>query len=202
MQRVPWRASGGGVLEARLAHPPRNVIPARLHPPHFEQWIVRADGPERGGDLTGDPSGGCAGGGLIFPDGVAASTAELPRRRTSELAALPWSEEPTLHIERRAAVDGDQTSVSLAFAGIAETGTGYVAVRAAQSADHAEFPAGHAYRGAARRPHRRRLRGCLDLRCAVQDGTVNFTVLRAALISMQTVQMARMAWLHSGGQGG
>ncbi|MEZ5579926.1 MAG: hypothetical protein R3F40_11300 [Candidatus Competibacteraceae bacterium] len=24
-------------LEARLAHPPRNVIPARLHPPHFEQ---------------------------------------------------------------------------------------------------------------------------------------------------------------------
>ncbi|MDG4585055.1 MAG: LUD domain-containing protein, partial [Candidatus Competibacter sp.] len=38
-------------------------------------------------------------------------------------AALPWPEEPTLRIERRAAVDGDKTSVSLAFAGIAETGT-------------------------------------------------------------------------------
>ena len=49
--------------------------------------------------------------------------AELVMAPDPELAVLPWPEDSTLRIERRAAVDGDKTSVSLAFAGIAETGT-------------------------------------------------------------------------------
>jgi L-lactate dehydrogenase complex protein LldG len=124
LQRGPVAGERRAELEARLAHPPRNVIPARALRPHFEQvdLFVRM---ARNAAATVDP--------VTHPADVPVAVsafldceglpAELVMAPDSELAALPWSEEPTLHIERRAAVDGDQTSVSLAFAGIAETGT-------------------------------------------------------------------------------
>ncbi len=124
LQRGPVAGERRAELEARLAHPPRNVIPARALRPHFEQvdlFVQMA----RNAAATVDP--------VTHPADVPVAVsafldceglpAELVMAPDPELAALPWSEEPALHIERRAAVDGDQTSVSLAFAGIAETGT-------------------------------------------------------------------------------
>ena len=121
LQRGPVAGERRAELEARLAHPPRNVIPARALCPHFEQvdLFMRM---ARNAAATVDP--------VTHPADVPVAVSAfldcegLPAERVimapdPELAALPW----TLHIERRAAVDGDKTSVSLAFAGIAETGT-------------------------------------------------------------------------------
>ncbi len=124
LKRGPVEGARRAGLEARLAHPPRNVIPARARRPHFEQrdlFVQMA----RNAAATVDP--------VNHPEEVPVAVSafldceglplELVMAPDPELAALPWPEEPTLHIERRAALDGDKTTVSLAFAGIAETGT-------------------------------------------------------------------------------
>ena len=123
LQRGPVAGERRAELEARLAHPPRNVIPARALRPHFEQvdlFVQMA----RNAATTVDP--------VTHPADVPVAVSAF---LDCEGLPLNWSWRRTrnwrrcrgrrtsLHIERRAAVDGDQTSVSLAFAGIAETGT-------------------------------------------------------------------------------
>lgn len=111
-------------LEARLTHPPRNVIPARAQLPHSERvalFIRMAESALATLDRIAS-----------LAEAPAAVAAFLERERLPmeivmapdpELAALPWAAQTALHIECRAARDGDKTSVTPAFAGIAETGT-------------------------------------------------------------------------------
>lgn len=124
LRRGPVEGERRAELEARLAHPPRNVIPARALRPHFEQVDLFMQ-MARNAAATVDP--------VTHPADVPVAVsafldceglpAELVMAPDPELAALPWPEDSTQRIEHRAAVDGDKTSVSLAFAGIAETGT-------------------------------------------------------------------------------
>ncbi|MFO1372768.1 MAG: LUD domain-containing protein [Candidatus Competibacteraceae bacterium] len=111
-------------LEARLANPPRNVIPARAQLPHPEQVALFVKMTEHAAATLEQ---------VASPEAVPAAVVAFLTRETLptdlvmapdlELAALPWGEQPALRIERRAAVDGDKVSVTPAFAGIAETGT-------------------------------------------------------------------------------
>lgn len=123
LQRGPLVGAQRDVVEARLAHPLRGIIPARAQLPHPEQvalFVKMAEYALATLDRVAS-----------LRDVPAAIAAFLTREKLShtlvmapdaELSALPWAD-PSLHIERRAARDGDKTSVTPAFAGIAETGT-------------------------------------------------------------------------------
>jgi len=124
LQRGPLAGERREQLEARLAQPPRNLIPARAALPPAEQVelfvtlaLAAAATVERVADLAAVPAAVVA---FLSREGLPTDLVLAP---DPDLTALPWDGQPTLHIERRAAVDGDKTCVASAFAGIAETGT-------------------------------------------------------------------------------
>ena len=124
LKRGPLDGTRRVELETRLAHPLRHLIPTRAQGSHSEQvamWIRMAEYALATVDQVARPN-----------DAPAAVAAFLARENLptaivmapdAELAALPWESQSLLHIERRAERDGDQVSVTTAFAGIAETGT-------------------------------------------------------------------------------
>jgi len=117
-----WRRAE---LEARLANPPRNLIPARAQLPPAEQvelFVKMAEEAaaevERLTDTTQVPA---AVANYLAAEGLPMDIVMAP---TEEFAGLPWEDtQPRLNIERRKAVNGDRVTVTPAFAGIAETGT-------------------------------------------------------------------------------
>jgi len=124
LQRGPLAGAQRAELEARLAHPPRHLIPARAQGSHSEQVALFVKMAEYA-LATVDRI-------ARMDDAPAAVAAFLAREHLptavvmapdAELAALPWVSQPALRIDRRAARDGDKVSVTTAFAGIAETGT-------------------------------------------------------------------------------
>ncbi|MBZ4193203.1 MAG: LUD domain-containing protein [Candidatus Contendobacter sp.] len=124
LQRGPLGEARRAELEARLAHPPRHLLPARAQGYHSEQVALLIKMAEYALATVDQVA--------RMDDVPAAVAAFLARERLptavvmapdAELAALPWENQPLLRIERRAARDGDKVSVTAAFAGIAETGT-------------------------------------------------------------------------------
>ena len=124
LKRGPLDGVRRAELEARLAHPPHHLLPARAQGSPSEQVALFVKMAEYA-LATVDRI-------ARMDDAPAAVAAFLARENLPtevvmapdvELAALPWVDQPALRIERRAARDGDKVSVTTAFAGIAETGT-------------------------------------------------------------------------------
>lgn len=111
-------------LEARLANPPRNLIPARAllsHPEQVELFVKMAVEAaatvERVADSSMVPGTVVA---FLEKEGIPKEVVMAP---AEELEDLPWESIPGLKIQRRRAQQGDRVSITPAFAGIAETGT-------------------------------------------------------------------------------
>jgi L-lactate dehydrogenase complex protein LldG len=124
LKRGPLDGTRRVELEARLAHPPRHLIPARAQGSHSEQvalWIRMAEYAlatvDQVASLDDAPAAVAT---LLARENLPTEMVMAP---DAELAALPWAAQPALQIDRRAARDGDKVSVTVAFAGIAETGT-------------------------------------------------------------------------------
>ncbi len=111
-------------LEARLAAPRANLIPARARIPHTDQvelFVAQAEAVAS--EVTRVPA----------PADVPAAVADYlarhniaPKIRMAPdpaLDAIPWDRKPLLEIERGRAENDDRVSVTPAIAGIAETGT-------------------------------------------------------------------------------
>ena len=120
----PLEGTRRAELEARLAQPPRQLMPARAQGSPLERvtlFIKMAEYALATLDRVADEQ--------AIPAAVAAFLARenLPPKVVmapdAALAALPWESQPLLKIARRAARDGDKVSITPAFAGIAETGT-------------------------------------------------------------------------------
>lgn len=112
-------------LRARLAAPPRNLIPARataLEPPaQIDLFVAMAQEVqttvERVASLADVP------GAVATYLAAENLPAELAMSPDTALDAIPWSDRPLLRIRRGKAEPGDLVSLTPAFAGIAETGT-------------------------------------------------------------------------------
>ena len=124
LKRGPLEETRRAELEARLAQPPRQLMPARAQGSPSERvasFIKMAEYALATLDRVADER--------AIPAAVAVFLARenLPTRVVmapdAALAGLPWESQPLLKIERRAAQDGDKVSITPAFAGIAETGT-------------------------------------------------------------------------------
>ena len=112
------------MLRARMARPPRHLIPARSQVARPDQVLLLVRNIEKEfGTVTRvpDPAG--------VPDAVAEYLAsqnlpsELVMSPHPELQAMPWSARPLLRIRAGRAEATDLVSVQQVFAGIAETGT-------------------------------------------------------------------------------
>lgn len=112
------------MLRARLARPPRHLIPGRSQVPRPDQvrLLVRNIEKEFGTVLRVPDA-------AAVPEAVAEYLASqnLPSAMVMaphpELQAIPWAERPLLQIREGRAEATDLVSVQHAFAGIAETGT-------------------------------------------------------------------------------
>ena len=112
------------MLRARLARPPRHLIPARSQLPRPAQVTLMVSNVEKEfGTVTRVPNA------AAVPEAVAAYLAaqNLPSEAVMsphpELQAIPWSTRPLLRIHEGRAGPTDLVSVQHAFAAIAETGT-------------------------------------------------------------------------------
>ena len=109
----------------RLAHPRRNLIPARAtsldHRGQVDLFVAMAEEVQTTVARVADAA--------AVPDAVADYLVRhnLPSRLVMtpdpRLDDIPWSERPTLELRRGRAEDADQVGVTACFAGIAETGT-------------------------------------------------------------------------------
>ncbi len=120
--RLPVEARAA--LERRLRFPRANVVPARGQGDAAERialFIAEAERVNATAERLEDWS--------AVPAAVAAylGAHDLPLRiraaGDAQLAALPWGDIAGLQVETGAAAADDQVGVSVAFAGIAETGT-------------------------------------------------------------------------------
>ena len=112
------------MLRARMAHPPRQLIPLRSQVGRPEQIALLVRNIEKEfGTLVRVPDGDAV------PDAVAAYLAaqnlpsELAMAPHPELQAMPWSTRPLLLVREGRAQATDLVSLQHGFAGIAETGT-------------------------------------------------------------------------------
>ena len=112
------------MLRARMAHPPRQLIPLRSQVGRPEQVALLVRNIEKEfGTLVRVPDGDAV------PDAVAAYLAaqnlpsELAMAPHPELQAMPWGARPLLLIREGQAQATDLISLQHGFAGIAETGT-------------------------------------------------------------------------------
>ena len=112
------------LLEQRLAAPQANLVPRRAQIPHGEQLdlmermlkelsasVVR---------LASDAEVPAAVADYLKHENLPPKLRMAPRE---DLRALPWAGQPLLEVEEGIAEAADATSVTGAFAGIAETGT-------------------------------------------------------------------------------
>jgi len=112
-------------LADRLAHPARNLIPARAasldHSGHVDLFVAMAEEVQTTVARVADAA--------AVPGAVAdyLSQYNLPSRLVMtpdpRLDDIPWSERPMLELRRGRAEDADQVGITACFAGIAETGT-------------------------------------------------------------------------------
>ena len=112
------------MLRARMAHPPRQLIPLRSQGGRPEQVALLVRNIEKEfGTLVRVPDGDAV------PEAVAAYLAaqnlpsELAMAPHPELQAMPWSTRPLLLVREGCAQATDLVSLQHGFAGIAETGT-------------------------------------------------------------------------------
>ncbi len=112
------------MLRARMAHPPRQLIPQRSQVGRPEQIALLVRNIEKEfGTLVRVPDGDAV------PDAVAAYLAaqnlpsELAMAPHPELQAMPWGSRPLLLVREGRAQATDLVSLQHGFAGIAETGT-------------------------------------------------------------------------------
>lgn len=111
-------------LTARIAQPPRNLIPARSQLSHDEQIALFIQMAEDASASVQKVAGVNA-----VPEAVAQFIlrsnlpSDIVLAPDQALNDLPWEQQQRLNIERRKAENGDRISVTAAFAGIAETGT-------------------------------------------------------------------------------
>jgi L-lactate dehydrogenase complex protein LldG len=124
LRRGPLPAEQQAMLRARLAAPPRHLIPARSLQPRpallrlFVANVEREFGTlERVATASAVPA--------AIADYLAAQNlpGEFVLAPHPELMALPWGERPLLRHEKRRAAASDLVSVQHGYAGIAETGT-------------------------------------------------------------------------------
>jgi L-lactate dehydrogenase complex protein LldG len=111
-------------VTARLAEPPRHLVPARARGSASElAALFKAALAAQGADLIG----------VALPEQIPGAIARYLRERglplrvragsNAYLAALPWGETPGLALESGPAEAGDTAGLSHALAGVAETGT-------------------------------------------------------------------------------
>jgi L-lactate dehydrogenase complex protein LldG len=125
LKRGPLDAAAAAVLDARLAAPARNLIPARAtsldHPGQVELFVAMAEEVQ----TTVDRVAALA----DVPQAVAAYLASenLPADLVASpdpvLDDIPWAERPMLRLRRGKAEGGDKVGLTPAFAAVAETGT-------------------------------------------------------------------------------
>lgn len=124
LRRGPLPADQQAMLRARLANPPRHLIPARSRLPHAQQIeLFLANVTKEHGTWAR----------LDSLDAVPRAVAEylvaqnLPAEAVMaphpELRAIPWGETPLLHLRLGRAQGSDMVGIQHGFAGIAETGT-------------------------------------------------------------------------------
>ena len=113
-----------GALERRLRNPKPNVVPMRGQidgAGRIGLFIAEAERVNATTRRLADWAG--------IPHAISSylKASDLPPRIKVApdplLERVPWSREPSLHVARGRGEDGDQISVTGAFAGIAETGT-------------------------------------------------------------------------------
>ena len=112
------------MLRARLARPPRHLIPARSQVPRPAQIALLIHNIEKEfGTVTRVPSGADVPGAVAEYLASQNLPSTLVMSPHPELQALPWSGRPLLQIREGRAEATDLVSVQQAFAAIAETGT-------------------------------------------------------------------------------
>ncbi len=124
LKRGPLPGDQAAMLQGRMAHPPRHLIPARSQVPRPEQIALLVRNIEKEfGTVARVPDGD------EVPEAVASYLAgqNLPSHLVMaphpELRAIPWSARPLLLIREGRAESTDLVSLQHGFAGIAETGT-------------------------------------------------------------------------------
>ena len=125
LKRGPLDASKAAELDARLAAPPRNLIPARATSldakAQADLFATMAEAVQttvtRVKSLAEVPEAVAA---YLAAENLPAELAMAP---DPALDAIPWGERPLLQIRRGKAEPGDQVSLTPVFAAIAETGT-------------------------------------------------------------------------------
>lgn len=124
LRRDALPADQQAMLRARLAHPPRQLIPARSRIPHPDQILLLIRNVEKEfGTIARVP------GPASVPGAVADYLAgqnlpsEFAMAPHPELQSIPWSDRPLLHIREGRAEATDLVSVQHVFAAVAETGT-------------------------------------------------------------------------------
>lgn len=124
LKRGPLPADQQAMLRARMARPPRHLVPARSQVPRPDQVNLLVRNIEKEfGTVARVPDA------ASVPAAVAEYLASqnLPSTLVmsphAELQAMPWAERPLLQVREGRAEASDLVSVQQAFAGIAETGT-------------------------------------------------------------------------------
>jgi L-lactate dehydrogenase complex protein LldG len=125
LKRGPLDAAATAALDAKLAAPQRNLIPARAtsldHAGQVDLFVAMAEEVQ----TTVARVAGLA----DVPQAVAAYLAsenlpaDLVASPDPALDAIPWAERPLLRLRRGKAEGSDKVSVTPAFAAVAETGT-------------------------------------------------------------------------------
>lgn len=125
LKRGPLDPGKAAELRARLAAPPRNLIPARAAtldaPSQVDLFVTMAEEVQ----TTVDRVASLADVPAAVASYLAAENlpAELAMSPDPVLDAIAWGERPLLQIRRGKAEPGDHVSLTPVFAGIAETGT-------------------------------------------------------------------------------
>ena len=124
LKRGELPADQQDMLRARLAHPPRHLIPARSRIPHPEQLLLLVRNIEKEfGTVARVPDAEDVPGAVadyLASQNLPSSLVMAPH---PELQRLPWSTRPMLEIREGRAEATDLVSVQHAFAAVAETGT-------------------------------------------------------------------------------
>ncbi len=125
LRRGPLGTPKASELAARLASPPRNLIPARAksldHAGQVQLFLEMAQEVQTTVQRVASAA--------EVPGAIADYLARhnLPARMVMtpdpQLDDIPWSERPLLEIRRGRAEDGDAVGVTACLAGVAETGT-------------------------------------------------------------------------------
>ncbi len=112
------------MLRARMAHPPRQLIPGRSQVPRPEQIALLVRNIEKEfGTLDRVPDGDAVPGavaGYLAQHNLPSMMAMAPH---PELQAIPWASRPLLLIREGRALPTDLVSVQQGYAAVAETGT-------------------------------------------------------------------------------